>query len=149
MATACSTLTRRRLNPTSTSAPSLRPSTRRSETCTSFFLFNFIAARGPTCSGSFSLADNAAEVFPQLHERAPAEGRGQHRAAGRRRAGQAALSLPLVPNQERHRPAPEQRHRSDQLLPGETSILPLSPGLRFWLKENPFDCPASVRTTPS
>lgn len=32
------------------------------------FLYNFITARGPTYSVSVSLADNVAEIFPQLHE---------------------------------------------------------------------------------
>lgn len=87
-----------------------------------FLTCSFISVNRLLYSFSFWPADNAAEIFPQLHERAPAEGRRQHRAAGRRRAGEAALSVPLVQNQERHCPAPEQRHRPDQLLPGELSI---------------------------
>lgn len=127
METACSTLTRRQLNPTSMFARTLRLLTKRSGTCVPYFFFfcTTLRARGPVFS--FSLADYAAEIFPQLHERAPAEGGRQHRAAGRRWAGEAALSLPLVQNQERHHPAPEQRHRSDQLFPGETSVLTPSP----------------------
>lgn len=111
------------------------------------FPCSFITVIHPVCSFSFWPADNAAKIFPQLHERAPAEGRRQHRTAGRRRAGEAALSVPLVQNKECHCPAPEQRHRPDQLLPGELSIQTFL--LRFWLRGKNTLAVPPIRTTPS
>uniref|UniRef100_A0AAY4C6C4 Serine/threonine-protein kinase PLK1 n=1 Tax=Denticeps clupeoides TaxID=299321 RepID=A0AAY4C6C4_9TELE len=110
--TACSTSTATLPSPTSACARTRPRSPRRCAPPRP-------PARSPAPSSlSLPPADHPAEVLQELHERAPAEGRRQHHAARRGRAGPPALPAPLVPHQERHRAAPQQRHRADQLLPG-------------------------------
>lgn len=57
-------------------------------------------------SVSLLFVDNIAEILPQLHERAPAEGWRKHSTSGRRWAGTTAVPFPLVQNQKRHCAAP-------------------------------------------